>query len=150
MKVQNLILGVMAFVLFASVTIVITLDMYSSEGFDINLSNNSYTNELYTLQTEMETQKAEITSHNAILQQNMPGQNGTDIPEGDIDQGTLIKSTFVSVTKIPNYLDVFITMIRTGLNAVGLGGGLFFWFFTGGLTVIVALLLLSSFWWRQL
>jgi hypothetical protein len=145
MRIQNFILGLMFFIVSSLIVLSLVFDVYSPQGYDIDLSNDTHTATLADLQTNAQQAQTDSQTATDSIWEKTPGQSGAEIESGDVTEGDMIKSSIRALTNIGDYLDVFTTMMSASFVSMGLGvGGPLFWFFTSSIILIVGLLLISS------
>jgi hypothetical protein len=146
MKIQDFIIGLMAFITFSLVILSLVFDMYSADGFDIDLDADNYTYVLSTLQNDAQTAQDDARTANTELWDNTAGQPSADIVSGSISEGDMMRSSLTAITGINSYVTVFTTMIRATFQSVGVNtdSSPLFWFFTSAIIVIVGMILITS------
>jgi len=151
MKVLDVILGLAAMVMCSLIIMSLLLDMYSSKGLNVNLNDYVETQPLYKLQQQANDSMTQIDINNAYLQNKTVGQPGSEVKSGDISQGDLMVSSLLGLTRILDYVDIFINMIILTFNSMGLTvSSPVVWFLIIGVSISVVLLLLSVFFFRWL
>jgi hypothetical protein len=144
MRLQDFIIGLMAFILFMIVIFGFTLDLYSEDNLDINFEDDNTTAALVDIQNQVEEAKDEIQQSNRYIEDRVPGGNETTLGS-DVSEDNLISSSLTALTSIPSYISTFVGLSTTTTNAVGGNtANLFLWFIIGSIIVIISFILLSS------
>ena len=145
MRLQEFILGLMFFIAASLVILSLVFDMYSADGYNIDLSNDTDTAFLSDLQDKANQARTDTQGTTDSIWEKTPGQSDADIESGDVTEGDMIKSSIRALTSIGDYLDVFTAMIGATFNAIGISlSGPIFWFFTSSIILVIGLLLISS------
>ena len=152
MKLGDVIIGLMAMIMATIVVLTLVVDMYSSEGYDIDLNATQETAKLGEIQEQARLEKEKITTYNSYLKNRTAGQPGAELPEDEITQGSLMSASSLGLTKVLDYVETFQIMVGTMLNSIGIsdnnGNSPIMWFIIGSMVVTVVLLLLSVFFFR--
>jgi hypothetical protein len=143
MKLSTFIIAVMAFVAVTITVLSLTFDMYDNDGYDVNLSNNSDTAHLATLQSNAEQTQAELLKEQKLLANKTVGQPGAELKQGTISDADLVTSSFSALARIPNYGSTFLNFINPMASAMGLGDNPIITFLIASLIIIITLLLLG-------
>lgn len=143
MQIGDLIIGLMAAVVFLTVPMNLITDMYTAHNLDVDLADYVETAELVSFTQNITDAKDELNVINRNLESNIPGGEGVDYSTGVITEGDLAKASLSAISNIPKYLTVFVSTIGGMLSTLGIGG-IYAWFFTTSLIIVVIFILLSS------
>lgn len=144
MNIQDFIIGLMAFILCSIVVLLFTYEFYGTENLNIDLDADPQTATLSDMQDKVSEAQGNVTSSNSYMRQRTPGQEEVDLNTPDLQEGDLMKESLTALTKIPTYYEIFVGMLLTMFNSIGVVIYDFFWFFTGAIIVIITLILISS------
>ena len=145
MRMQTFIVGLLFFIASSIVVLSFVFDMYGTDGYDINLEDDTYTAQLSDLQEKANQAQIDTSSTTSNIWDKTPGQIDAEIEGGEVSEGDMIKSSIRALTNIGDYMDVFQTMMKTSFSATGLGtGGAIYWFFLTAIILMVGFLLVSS------
>lgn len=144
MNINNFILGLMFFIASTLVILTLVFDLYSTNGYDIDLDNDNYTSFLSDLQDEAELAQTNTESASNNIWDKTPGQSDADFESGEVSEGDMIQSGYRALTSIGSYVDVFISLMRESFKAVSLDESPIFWFFISGIIISIGLLLINA------
>ena len=143
MQIGDLIIGLMAAIVFLVVPMNLVSDMYTSHNLDVDLSQYEETARLVSFSDNLSDSKDDLNVINRNLQSNIPGGEVVDYSTGVITEGDLAKASLSAISNIPRYLTIFVSTVSGMLSTLGISG-IYSWFFTTALLVVVIFILLSS------
>jgi len=145
LTLNGFLIGLIFFIASAIISLTFVTDMYNSEGYDINLSDDKYTQHLSALQTEAETAQISTQIDGQQIWNKTIGQDGANIKSGSIDEGDLMISSYQSLKSTGTFLDVFVGLGNSFFSVLGLGtSGAIFWFITLAIIMTLGTLLVAS------
>ena len=145
MKLSSFTIAVL-FIVAASISIFAFMtDMYTEDGYDMNLSEDPNTAGLGDLQADLEEHQTSLSADSREVFNNSIGEPNAEIKSGEITEGDLIAASGRALTNIPSYLNTFMNLILSGFNILKLGDSVIFWFIFTAFILIIAFLLAGVF-----
>jgi len=145
MTLKTFFIALMFFIASSIVVLSLVTDMYSSEGYNVNLSNDTDTAYLGTLQTDLEEAQDTSSASSQDIWNKTIGQDGANIDSGSVDEGDLIKSSLTSFTSTGTFLDVFLGMWSGFLSLMGFGSNsIIYWFVSVSMIITIGWLIINS------
>jgi hypothetical protein len=140
MEIKDVLLGVMAFVLFTTVAFALVGRLYASDNLDVDLSADNVTSPLLSLQEKAEESQTELETYNRDLQDKTMTNVSLD---SEVTTADLVGSAWGAFTNIPSYIGVFFNMIGAVFNSfIGFKG--FLWFFVGIIVISIAIAVINA------
>lgn len=144
MRLQSFLIALLAFLMCSIVVLSLVLDMYSEDGFDVDLNADNDTVSLGAFQESVEASFTKHRNTTEDLWSYTIGQNNASIESGSLTDADLQKSSLLGLTNVGTYTDIFSTLFTGTTNALGIGQtNPVVWFFGMVVVIVVALILLS-------
>lgn len=145
MELRDFIIGLLFFIAATLVCFSFVIDMYSAEGYDIDLNNDTRTAFIGNMQNEAEAARNSTHVTTKDLQSRTIGQPNSNIESGSITEADMITSSLFSLTNVGTYLDIFVGIFESLGNAMGIGSnGVIVWFFVSSIIITISLILIST------
>jgi hypothetical protein len=141
MELKNIIIGLMAFVLFIIVIMGITTDLYSSDNLNVDLSSDNITSPLFTLQQKANESQQDIEDTNNIIKEKVMTNASIN---NEVSTSDLLASSWSAFTNIPSYIGTFFSLLIETFNSLGMGSTIFVWFFIGSILIVISLIIINS------
>jgi len=143
MKLENFLIGVLAFIAVGIVILTFVTDVYSEhKGLNVSLADDPDTAQLGTLQSELETEYRLNEQLSTELWDKTVGQPGAELSTAYQSDAELSKSALSGLTNVGLYQRSFFIMLESFFSALGIGTTTVFWFFTSAMLVLLAIVMI--------
>ena len=141
---KSFILGLL-FMIAASIAVLnLVFDMYGSEGYDIDLTNDSSTAYLATYQEKVLAAQSQSDAAQQDIWNKTPGQNDAALSSGSVTEGDMIATSLRVLTSVGDYVDIFLSLMRSFFSSVGINNGPAAWFILIAIITTVAFIIINS------
>lgn len=141
MEIKNLLIGIMAAVLFTGLSLGIMFELYDSENLNVDLSQDSSTGKLSNLSARINQSRSDLSDYNDVM------ENDTQNAQFDeqTDSQDLLQSAWSAFKNVPSYIGTFSNLIFTIASMVlPKRSGEILWFILGLITIVVAFAILNA------
>jgi len=146
MELKGFIIGLVILIISLGLCITFVIDLYSEDGYDIDLSADKNTKTLYNISQNTESYSSSVSSSTKGIYDGLPGESGASFdPEGTESQLQL--GALSALTQMKGMLSIFTQMLISLFGLLGLSVSAteaYLWFFSVIIIVPLALILLSS------
>lgn len=151
MELKDFVIGLLFFIALTIVTLSFVIDMYSSNGFNIDLNADNKTKFLGDLNDRAIASQLKADGTSKAIWNRTIGQMGANIESGSTTEADMIKTSLFSLTSIGDYLDIFNSLLVSGFNAIGIPidqnsilANPVFWFISLSVIITIGFILLST------
>ena len=139
MDLKGFIIGLVIFIVSTLVCIGFAIDMFSSDGYNVDLNNDSDTKVLYNISQLAENSRDSVESSTGSIYSRVPGQgNSSYNPITGSTDADLSKSALSALSESGNMINVFSQMLVAMFGLIGVETSVasaYLWFF--GILIII-------------